>query len=238
MRKVIVSGLLAFVALSGARACAETAPESRGKLPISKNEKGHENIEWSVSYAFHFTDANKDLPRVLLVGDSICGAYQDRVTKTLEGRVNMTYWVSSYSISAKNYMKFLDIYLTETKYEVIHFNNGLHSLGASKDTWGKRLREVFNLIRKRQPQAKVIWCSSTPLKDPSLTEKARGLNEIAAKLAKEFGFTVNDLFARLDPLDRNENWRDVYHHKGELVVQEAKWVSDAVLDALKQAEEK
>ena len=233
MRSAIVSGLLALAALSGARAFAEPAPESKGRHPISKNEKGHENIDWSIAYAFHFTDANKDLPRVLLVGDSICGAYQDRVVKTLEGRVNVSYWVSSYAATSKNYMKFLDIYLTETQYEVIHFNNGLHALNTPKDVWEKRLREVFDLIRKRQPQAKVIWCSSTPLKDPSLTEKAKGLNAVAAKVAREFGFPVNDLFARLDPLDRNENWRDVYHHKGELVAQEAKWVSDAVLDVLK-----
>ena len=233
MKSAIVSGLLAFLALSGVRAFAEPAPESRGKQPISKNEKGHENIDWSIAYAFHFTDANKDLPRVLLVGDSICGAYQDRVVKTLEGRVNVSYWVSSYGITSKNYMKFLDIYLTETKYDVIHFNNGLHSLNTPKEVWEKRLREVFNLIRKRQPKAKVIWCSSTPLKDPSLTEKAKSLNAVAAKLAREFGFPVNDLFARLDPLDRNEKWRDVYHHKDELVAQEAKWVSDAVLAVLK-----
>ena len=34
--------------------------------PVAENVRGHENTEWSTSYAYHLTDANKDLPRVLL----------------------------------------------------------------------------------------------------------------------------------------------------------------------------
>ena len=41
------------------------------KCPVSANVRGHENIEWSIAYAYGLTDDTKDLPRVLLVGDSI-----------------------------------------------------------------------------------------------------------------------------------------------------------------------
>ena len=47
--------------------CAQTAE----MYPVSDNVRGHENTEWSQSYAYHLTDAKKDLPRVLLVGDSL-----------------------------------------------------------------------------------------------------------------------------------------------------------------------
>lgn len=57
---------LLLAALAGAAACRAADP-----CPVGENVRGHENVEWSVAYAFHLTDAKKDLPRVLLVGDSI-----------------------------------------------------------------------------------------------------------------------------------------------------------------------
>ena len=57
--------------------------------PVAENMRGHENTEWSISYAYHLTDANKNLPRVLLVGDSICQGYQSKVRSKLEGSMNV-----------------------------------------------------------------------------------------------------------------------------------------------------
>ena len=53
-------------------ACVLLSASAADPCPVSENLRGHENIEWSIGYAFHLTDANKALPRVLLVGDSIC----------------------------------------------------------------------------------------------------------------------------------------------------------------------
>ena len=200
--------------------------------PVSDNVRGHENVEWSIGYAFHLTDAKKKLPRVLLVGDSICNGYQGAVQKRLDGKVNVSYWVSSYCVTSPNYLKFLSIYLDEAKYDVIHFNNGLHSLATSEAAWEKGLKAAFELIRRKQPNAKLVWCSSTPVKDAAKTKKAKALNDIAAKEAKRLGLAVDDLFALLDPLDREANWSDVYHHKAPLREKEADQVAASVLSAL------
>jgi hypothetical protein len=200
--------------------------------PVSDNVRGHENVEWSIGYAFHLTDAKKKLPRVLLVGDSICNGYQGAVQKRLDGKVNVSYWVSSYCVTSPNYLKFLSIYLDEAKYDVIHFNNGLHSLATSEAAWEKGLKAAFELIRRKQPNAKLVWCSSTPVKDAAKTKKAKALNDIAAKEAKRLGLVVDDLFALLDPLDRETNWSDVYHHKAPLREKEADQVAAVVLSVL------
>lgn len=200
--------------------------------PVSENLRGHENIEWSIGYAFHLTDANKALPRVLLVGDSICNGYQGAVQKRLDGKVNVSYWVSSYCVTSPGYLKLLDFYLSEAKYDVVHFNNGLHSLSTKPEAWVKGLRAALALIRERQPQAKIVWVSSTPLKDPKLTAKAKKLNEIGRKVAAEFTKDVDDLFALLDPLDRETNWSDTFHHKGPVREQEADQVAASVLSVL------
>ena len=65
--------------------------KDRKETSVSENLRGHENIEWSISYAFGLTDETRHLPRVLLVGDSICNGYQEKVRELLKGRMNVTY---------------------------------------------------------------------------------------------------------------------------------------------------
>ena len=190
--------------------------------------RGHENIEWSIGYAFHLTDANKNLPRVLLVGDSICNGYQGEVQSALNGLMSVSYWVSSYCVTSPRYLKLLEFYLEESPYEVVHFNNGLHSLGTPDAAWEKGFRSALRLIREKQPRAKIIFTTSTPLKEADKTAKAKALNEIGRRVAKEEGEELeDDLFSLLDPFDRNQNWSDVFHHKPALRRLEAEQVATA-----------
>lgn len=207
-------------------------PEEMVDCPVSENVRGHENIEWSQSYGYHLTDEMKSLPRVLLVGDSICNAYKDEVCKGLEGKMTVTYWVSSYCLTSSNYMKFLSIYLDEAEYAVIHFNNGLHSLNSDPVAWERALRKAIKLIRMKQPKAKLIWTASTPLKDSVRTAKSKALNAIAAKVIAEFNdIAVGDLFALMDPCARDKDWTDPYHFKPSAVTRQAQQVASACLSA-------
>jgi len=204
-----------------------------GGCPVSEKVRGHENVEWSISYAFHLTDANKNLPRVFLVGDSICNGYQEEVRRLSEGKFNVSYWISSYCVTSPEYLRLLAFHLDAAKYDVIHFNNGLHSLLTDTASWAKALKEALTLIRAKQPQAKIVWVTSTPLKDAQKTAKAKKLNEAAVPVVESFGdIATNDLFAFLDPLDRETNWSDVYHHKPSLQKMEAARVVASVSAAL------
>lgn len=201
--------------------------------PVSARLRGHENIEWSIGYAFHLTDDQRSLPRALLVGDSICNAYQPVVQELLEGRVNVSYWVSSYCVTSPNYLRMLGFYLEETSYDVVHFNNGLHSLDTPTDAYAEGLFAALALVREKQPQAKIAWCSSTPLADASKTAKCRELNEAAHGVVERLGgIAVNDLFSLLDPLDRATNWSDTYHHRPEAIRSEAEQVARVVRSLL------
>ena len=203
------------------------------KYPVAENVRGHENVEWSTAYAFGLTDGTKDLPRVLLVGDSICRGYLDGVRERLKGKVNVSYWTSSYCVTSPGYMKLLSFYLDEAKYDVIHFNNGLHSLQTSTEAWASGLKAALKLIREKQPGAKIVWCASTPLTDEVKTAKCRELNAAGAKIVSELGgIATNDLFALCEPLDRTANWSDVYHFRPEAIAKQADQVATAVLSAL------
>ena len=211
-------------------------PEELVAFPVSDNLRGHENIEWSTSYAFGLTDATRKQPRVLLVGDSICGGYKDGVRDELKGKMNVSYWISSYCVTSPGYLRLLSFYLDETEYAVVHFNNGLHSLLTPSEDWEKGFRAALALIRLKQPKARIVWTTSTPLKDAAKTEKVRALNAIAKKVIAEMGdILVDDLFALMDPLDRETNWSDTYHYKPEAISLQVNQVSSVCFNALDSA---
>ncbi|MBO7684587.1 MAG: SGNH/GDSL hydrolase family protein [Kiritimatiellae bacterium] len=241
MKKGIVLG-----SVVAAAACAAAAADMQKKLadelsasadrhPVSENVRGHENTEWSTAYAYHLIDSRKSLPRVLLVGDSICGEYKDDVRRQLEGKVNVSYWMSSYCVTSPHYLTLLGVQLDEAKYDVVHFNNGLHSLGTPDARWAEGLERALRLVRERQPQAKIVWATSTPLKDPLRTDKVKALNAAGEEVVKRLGgIGRDDLFAVLDPLDREKNWRDIFHHRSEAARLLRRKVAEAVLEALRR----
>ena len=112
-RKMMFNVLLGCMAAAAAGAGGERQPaKSLAELcPVSDNVRGHENIEWSRAYAYGLADSTKNLPRVLLVGDSICNGYQDGVRELLKGKMNVSYWVSSYCVTSAAYLPMLSIYL-------------------------------------------------------------------------------------------------------------------------------
>ena len=198
----------------------------------SKPQAQHprEATEWIVSYAYNAND--EKLPRVLLVGDSICNGYHSFVRDELAGTAYVAFFATSKCVTDKSYLRTLAFFLDEYKYSVIHFNNGLHSLYTPPDEWEASLREAIKLIKEKGNGAKIYWASSTPLKDPKLTEKAEVLNKIAAKVMAEEGIPTDDLFALMNPLDRNTNWSDTYHFKDDARKAQAKAVADCVRAAI------
>ena len=185
--------------------------------PVAENVRGHENTEWSISYAYHLTDAKKSLPRVLLVGDSICQGYQGKVRAKLEGKANVTYWASSYCVTSPGYLRLLAFYLDEAKYDVIHFNNGLHSCETPVADYEKSYRAALQLVKKKQPDAKIVWASSTPINTKDArADKVVALNAAARRAAESVGDVAeNDLYALANPLDRKAYWVDTHHYTSD-----------------------
>ena len=224
---LILSCVLGLAVLVAGTAAADD-------VPVNPSVEGRENIEWSISYGYHLTDGEKAQPRVLLVGDSICNFYKGNVIDFIDSRMNVTYWVSSFCVTHPCYLPSLEVHLRQSRYDVIHFNNGLHSLGTDVTAWTNGLVRAIRLIRDLQPQARLVWCTSTPLADAAKTSRVVALNAAATEvLARPDTGPVyaDDLFALIDPLDRKTYWKDVYHHKSAAVVKEAEQVVASVIHA-------
>jgi len=188
-------------------------------------ERQRERTEWSIKYWF---DANQDkLPRILLIGDSICNGYQPFVRKELAGIAYTSFYATSKCVTDRSYLKELTFVLEEYDYAVIHFNNGLHSLDMDREQWETALRQALKVLKEKGKGAKLVFATSTPLKKADMTEKARELNAIAVRVMKEKGIPVNDLFALMDPQDR-AMWRDTFHYNQEGCKMQAKQVGDTI----------
>jgi len=84
-----------------------------------------ESIEWCDLWVSHANETN--LPRVLLIGDSITRAYYPEVEKNLAGKAYVGRLASSAFISDPILLKEVAMVLDEYKFDVIHFNNGMHA---------------------------------------------------------------------------------------------------------------
>jgi len=189
-----------------------------------------EGTEWSITYSYNATAAG--LPRVLLIGDSICNGYNGKVREMLEGRVNVSFWASSKCVTDPDYFRELDFMLDAYPYDAVCFNNGLHSLSTDRAEWDAAYESAVDFIRAKLPDAKLSLTLSTPLKDAALTAVSASLNETVVRLAKEKGLPVIDLFAVMDGLDREEFWSDTYHFRAPAIAMQAKEISDHVLERI------
>ena len=90
-----------------------------------------EQCEWIHSWCDE--TAQNDLPRVLLVGDSITNNYQEKVRGLLKGICYVDYISTSYAIDTKIYNQLVYAFMTDSKYDLIHFNHGLHGIHLSKN---------------------------------------------------------------------------------------------------------
>jgi len=195
-------------------------------LLCALSARGRESAEWSRMW---WNNANENrLPRVLLIGDSITDGYQAAVHDKLNSLAYTAYWASSKSLDDPTYLKALDFVLGEYPYAVIHFNNGVHSLYSDRTAWVAGLRAALTLLRDKGQGAKVVWATCTPLKDPALTAKAKELNALAAPVVAEFGLPTDDLFALMDPQDRDKLWSDTFHYRPAGVEMEAEQVANTI----------
>ena len=169
------------------------------------------------------------LPRVLLIGDSISIGYTLPVRELLKGKANVHRPSTNCGPTSRG-VSGIDQWLGKEKWDVIHFNWGLHDLkylgpkgenladpkaaDSHQQIPPAEYEKNLQLLVKRMKKtgARLIWCSTTPV--PS---GARGrvvgdsvkYNQIALQVMKEHGIAVDDLYGlsigKLEKIQRPAN---------------------------------
>jgi acyl-CoA thioesterase-1 len=149
------------------------------------------------------------LPRVLLIGDSISMGYTLPVRQRLVGRANV-HRIPANGGPTKNGIARLDAWLGTGRWDVIHFNHGIHDLRFMDDgqrqvgpaDYEANLRKI--VARLKQTGATLVWATITPIPDGELNPPRRfgsvaEYNAIAARVMRENGIRINDLNAHVTP---------------------------------------
>jgi len=170
---------------------------------VSADEPIRERIEWADIWV---TDADKDnLPRVLLMGDSITRGYFGEVEKRLAGKACCARLTTSKCVSDPFFPDEVQLLLKQYKFAVIHFNNGLHGWGYSEDQYRDGLLRLMETFNEHGGNAKLIWATTTPIRKrgnleqvSERTERVKARNRIAADIMKERGIPTNDLYGLVE----------------------------------------
>ena len=166
---------------------------------ISAEEPIRERIEWADIWV---TDAEKeDLPRVLLIGDSITRGYFGEVEKHLKGKAYCARLTTSKCVSDPFFPDEVQLLLKQYKFTVIHFNNGLHGWGYTEEQYRAGLLRLMETFQTHAGDAKLIWATTTPVRErdnlqqiSERTERVKARNQIAAEIMKDRDIPTNDLY--------------------------------------------
>ena len=138
-------------AVRGLRADTNPTPPSR------------EAIEWCDIWISHANETN--LPRVLLIGDSIARDYYPEVEKLLVGKAFVARLATSRFAADPVLLKEIGLVLDGTPFDVIQFNNGMHGWQHSEAEYQAAFPALIQTIRAHAPNAKLVWATTTPLRD-------------------------------------------------------------------------
>ena len=176
-----------------------------------------ERFEWVQSWCDEAP--SNDLPRVLLIGDSITRQYQDRVRELLRGKCYVDYFSSSYAVDSPIYQTLIKVFVGDSKYAIIHFNNGLHGFHIGKSTYKSRLKK---LLKTFPNDCKVILANTTfvfeegnVIPDKMWGKRVSERNVAIAELSEEFGFPIDNLYSVSRTIDSNGRSNDGTHFKEE-----------------------
>ena len=157
----------------------------------------------SKSPAFATIQEDPALPRVLLIGDSISVDYTLIVRKALQGKANVLRIPENGGPTSRGVVA-IDKWLGDRKWDVIHFNWGLHDVkyvdGKNQvliDDYEKNLRELVKKLKATG--ATLIWASTTPVPEGNLNPPRKSIDVVeynarAQKIMDEEKVTINNLY--------------------------------------------
>lgn len=193
-----------------------------------------------------------DLPRVLIIGDSISGGYYKSTVKSLEGKAAVSHNPGNGEWTGTGVKK-IDEWLGDGKWDVIHFNWGLWDIYgwryAKEDRSPKAYAERLETLvtRMEKTGAKLIWATTTPVcpgPEKTMLEKwkteviispelEQQYRDAALEVMKRHNVQINDLYATVKPeLEKLSPAPDNVHFNGGGSQRLAAKVSKAIIQAL------
>ncbi len=214
-----------FIMPSGNLLAREGQPSEKVKKEVSRKYKAEEGSDVEknkkLDSKWKITD-DPSLPRVLILGDSISIGYTLQVRELLKGKANIHRALNEQGIKENcagttHGLKRIDFWLGEKKWDLIHFNWGLHDLKYVNETGQKvdpskgRQQAVPDQYRKnlevlverlKKTGAKLVFATTIPYVEGCAGRKVGDelvYNKIAKKIMEKHQVTINDTWAVINP---------------------------------------
>jgi acyl-CoA thioesterase-1 len=211
MKSVLQNSLVVVLAVGVVSAACFCASDAIGQEAATKKKPAAKRKR-APNPAFQPPEIQEGLPNVLLIGDSISIGYMIPARDALKGVANV--WRPPTNCGpTTNGVKNLESWLGDRKWDVIHFNFGLHDLkymgpkgqnladpkaADSKpqvplDQYVANLQTIAKRLKKTG--AVVIWRQTTPVPDGAkgrVVGDSVKYNEAAAKVMEEIGGIQTD----------------------------------------------
>ena len=165
-------------------------------LPNFKSDKVKGKIT-----PWDYVQDDPQLPRVLLIGDSISRGYTLSTRKNLAGKANVHRAPENCGPTA-NGLKKLDLWLGKGHWDVIHFNFGIHDRKSSDETYRANLQTLID--RLKPTGATLVWATTTSVIDDSnpqkfTPERCAELNRIAKEVMEKNHIAIDDVGGAIQP---------------------------------------
>lgn len=176
-------------------------------LPLYQAEK----VKGSIT-AWDYVKDDPRLPRVLLIGDSISRGYTLAARKALAGVANVHRAPENCGPTANGLRK-LSVWLGNGRWDIIHFNFGIHDRKTPVADYAERLEAITTQLKATG--ARLIWATTTPVREGGMKDATESdlaaRREVAAKVMAKHGVTFNDLHATMLPhLEAHQPPQDVH----------------------------
>jgi hypothetical protein len=198
-----------------------------------------------------FGFVNLKISNVLIIGDSISMGYTPFVKELLNGKATVWHPDENCEGTMKGILK-IDEWIGSTRWDIIHFNFGLHDLKHVNAKTGepstkpedprqtdiKQYSKNLKIIieKLKASGAKLIFATTTPVPEKSspLREPEQVLiyNEAALKIMKKENIPVDDLFRLALPRLKELQLADNVHFTPEGYRALAEKVSASILQVL------
>jgi acyl-CoA thioesterase-1 len=204
----ILLGALLALPIEAAEA-PKTPPKAKAKAKPKRKRRRRP--------AFRTPKEDPNLPRVLLIGDSISIGYTQPVRALLAGEANVLRIPANGGPTTRG-LKHIDKWLEGGPFDVIHFNWGLHDcriqwpkdeLQIPIEDYEANLKKLVE--RLKQTDATLIWATTTAVVDgePGERRKRRlkdvqAYNAVARRIMDDAGIPINDLYAALMSIDESK----------------------------------
>ena len=195
-----------------------------------------EKIEWCQMY-WYDTD-RPELPRVLLIGDSIVVGERDLLAKALEGRAAVAAFSTSKIVGDPAFGRELDFALGDYPPDLIVFNYGLHGREYDDGFYRRGLEGALDHLRGILA-VPILWRNSTPITvaghpeqfHPQDNDLVLRRNRIAAEVVVARGIPSIDLYA---PMAAHPEYSrgDGYHYTPEGYAAQVAVLAPRILEAL------